>query len=200
VVTGFGQARAILQIVRLFPRAHRGLTLLYWIITAIHAGIPIAAIVATTNLARVSARYLIEPAVEIAPAFEVIFPAVLIVALLFLAQQIVGPFSYWANDALGDRFSELWRERVMSAALSPSGVAHLENPSSADRIWLAAGLDQRSLAPAHLVGAVSDIVVWRLQGFGSALLLAQYACGCRCFLRSRGCRSGTSFRREPRYR
>ena len=175
MTSSFGQARAILRVIRLFPRAHRSLNVAYWMLVIAGGGLPIATIVATTNLARVSSRFFLDPAVDATGAFGAVFPAVLIVASLFLVQQIIGPASYWVNDTLGDRLSELWRERVMSAAVSPSGVAHLENPESADRIWLAAGLDQRSLAPARLVGAVADILVWRIQGFGSALLLLAYA-------------------------
>ena len=167
--------RTIVSVVRLFPIARRGYTVVYWFLVLVKAALPIAAILATTNLARVSSLYLAGPAADSAGAFGAVFPAVLLVAVLYLVQQVIGPVSFWANDTLGDRLSEYWRERVMTAALSPSGISHLENPVSADRLWLAAGLDQRSFAPARVVSAVADILNWRIRGFGSALLLLAFA-------------------------
>lgn len=170
----FGQLRTIVRVVRLFPIAHRGITVVYWISVAVKAALPIAAILATTNLARISAGILLDGSGAPGGAFAEVFPAVLLVAALYLFQQVVGPLSYWVNDTLGEKLSEYWRERVMDAALTPSGISHLENPGSADRLWLAAGLDQRSFAPARVVSAVADILNWRLRGFASAFLLIPF--------------------------
>lgn len=98
----------------------------------------------------------------------------LVIAALFAGQQIASPVSRTVTQNLGLKLSLLVRERILDATLSPEGVAHLEEPQTANDILLAAGVEGRAFAPTQMVSALYAMAGTRITGIASALLLIVY--------------------------
>ena len=97
-----------------------------------------------------------------------------VLATLFLLSYTLGSLTSLASENLSSRLSLLLREKIMDATLSPSGIAHLENPETAKYISPATGLEGRTFAPAQMVSALHSMISTRLGGIASALLLLPY--------------------------
>jgi ATP-binding cassette, subfamily B, bacterial len=103
-----------------------------------------------------------------------VITALLLLAGLYAVQQALGPVSYAATRSLGSRSALLLRETVMDATLTPHGIAHLEDPRTAEMIAMATGTEGRAFAPAEMAGGLFALLSSRLRGLAAALLLLSF--------------------------
>jgi len=89
-----------------------------------------------------------------------------------LAQTALGSLESGLTAALRMRAAQLVDDRVMAAGLTPTGIAHLEDPGYADTLRLVTDPETRPDALASLLPAV---VRPRLQAVGLVCLLAPFA-------------------------
>ncbi len=109
-----------------------------------------------------------------AAALRDTLPALAWLAALYAAQQLIGPIGWTVTRSLGSRLALLLRETIMDAALAPAGIAHLEDPATADAISLATGMEGRAFAPAEMVSGLFAMLSTRLRGVASAFLLLPF--------------------------
>ncbi|MET9296390.1 ABC transporter ATP-binding protein [Streptomyces sp. NPDC003077] len=89
-----------------------------------------------------------------------------------VAQTVLAALERGLTAALRLRAARRADERVMAAALAPSGIGHLEDPGYADTLRLATDPETR---PDALADLLPDVVRPRLQAVGLACLLASFA-------------------------
>ncbi len=97
--------------------------------------------------------------------------ALIVAAVLFVAEQVTGQVQSYLADALGRRTSGILRERAMAAALRPVGLAHLEDRDLADTISLARDLGPGQFTPGGAVAGLAVGAVPRIQMAVSALVV-----------------------------
>ncbi|HVL82195.1 MAG TPA: ABC transporter ATP-binding protein [Actinomycetota bacterium] len=108
------------------------------------------------------------------PAADRLQLALVAVAVVFVAQQVLAPVRTGFAEAFGRRVDGALRARTMRAVLAPSGIAHLEDPEVLDRISAARGVGTGNWKPGDaivgLAGAWSNL----LAGVASAVVLATF--------------------------
>lgn len=85
-------------------------------------------------------------------------------AAVLVASEALGIFRAVQSDDLYRRLDEAVLARVMSAVLSPPGIAHLEDPEQQQRVTLA--LRAARFGPGEFVSGISN--KWRTQAAGLA--------------------------------
>src|SRR4051794_34171257 len=105
------------------------------------------------------------------PAGHRLIVALVVVVVLFAAQQVVPPLRGALAGALGRRLQGRLKEQVMADALSPPGIAHLEDPSLLDLVARAQAVTTGDVTPTMAVTAGSTLAANRLGGVASAALL-----------------------------
>lgn len=97
--------------------------------------------------------------------------ALVLVAVLFIADLLVGPLQSTIVMLLGQRLDGALRGMVMEGVARPRGIAHLEDPDVIDKITQAQAVQTGDVAPSSALQALASLVSMRMPGFGSALLL-----------------------------
>jgi ATP-binding cassette subfamily B protein len=100
--------------------------------------------------------------------------ALVVLAAAFVAQQVIGPVFSQIVDALARRVTGHLRGRVISAAASPPGVGHLEDPATLDKVMLAQGVGTAQVTPRGVVIGAFSIAAQYVAGTASAILLLAY--------------------------
>jgi ATP-binding cassette, subfamily B, bacterial len=100
--------------------------------------------------------------------------ALVVVAVLFTYQQVLGPFQRLIVESLGRRVNGALRARVMRAAFRPAGIAHLERADLLDRIRDAQGIGEGQFTPGGAVGAIVGNAATRLSVLSAAVLVASF--------------------------
>ncbi len=99
------------------------------------------------------------------------------VGLLFAVLQTLGPVHSELASNLGDRTAAMLQDRLATAAVSPVGIAHLEDPDLASDFSLARDFDLGITSPQLRVcmGYIGSGLV----SFGAGLVSAVVVCGFR---------------------
>jgi ATP-binding cassette subfamily B protein len=100
--------------------------------------------------------------------------ALAVLAASFVAQQLIGPVFGQVVDALARRVTGHLRGRVITAAASPPGVGHLEDPATLDKVMLAQGVGTAQITPRGVVIGAFNIAAQYVAGTASAILLMAY--------------------------
>ena len=100
--------------------------------------------------------------------------SLLALAVVFILQQTIGLWSSAVTAPLGRQVNDFLQARVMGDALSPAGVAHLEDPALADLIALAQGVGPGNVAPGSAVGGMVNQWARGLKGVAAALLISRF--------------------------
>jgi ATP-binding cassette, subfamily B, bacterial len=120
---------------RVLPRAHRGLAGAWWAFVVVRALLPGVLIIATGAL--VGAVGTGRPASW----------SLAIVAASSVLILVLSPIQNSLSANLGAQVGRDLHERMLRAAIEPSGVAHLEDPALADDFTLARDFDLGITAP-----------------------------------------------------
>jgi ATP-binding cassette subfamily B protein len=100
--------------------------------------------------------------------------ALVLLGAAFIAQQVIGPLSGLIADGLGRRVTGYLRARVMDAAATPAGIAHLEDPATLDKVMLAQGVGTAQITPRGVVTGLFSIAANYISGIASAILLMAF--------------------------
>ncbi len=159
--------RAVLELLRLLPKADRWGTV--GLVTQVVAtGLaPLAVILASGALITAVSD---EPSLPGASPW----PALWVMAALFVTTQVIMPFLGPVTERLAHRVDLVMRERMLSAVLAPPTLAHLEAPELADELAQARTVGTERVESVRLIGALSAIGAARLLAAGSAMVLAGY--------------------------
>lgn len=96
------------------------------------------------------------------------------VIAIFVAQQIATPVLRTLAEALGRRVGLGLADRTMEATLRPAGIAHLEDPSVADRVRKSRTLGTGDAAASDAVVGLASLASRVLAVLGVAVVLAGY--------------------------
>jgi ATP-binding cassette subfamily B protein len=95
-------------------------------------------------------------------------------AALFAAIQTLAPLRMRTVYKVGWSVEIGLQQRVLAAATTPVGIAHLEDPRTLDRIAVARGVDHEWLGPNSAIEAMSNIASRFLTGVGSIIVLSSW--------------------------
>jgi ABC-type multidrug transport system fused ATPase/permease subunit len=103
-------------------------------------------------------------------------PPLVVLAVVFVASQVIGPLHEALGFDLGNRTSTFLNDRLMAATLGPPGVAHLERADLSDNLSIARDFDLGITGPplSYGVNFVADGLVGLVTGVASAVVLAWY--------------------------
>ena len=170
--TAEGEPRPIITVVRLAPRAAPATAALVGVLVIASGLLPNAFILATgaviSAVTRGAGRGLDSP------AGEDLVVALVAVAVLFIAQQSLGPFRDAVSGVWALKFQARISERVMRAVVGPPGIAHLEDPATLDNISRAQGVGTGSAGPASALAGVVMLAELRFTAVVSAAILASF--------------------------
>ncbi len=108
------------------------------------------------------------------PAGDDLVAALIAVAVLFIAQQSLGPFRDAATVVWSLKFRARISERVMRAVVTPPGIAHLEDPRTLDDISRAQGVGPGGIGPSDALRGVVMLAELRFAAVIAALILASF--------------------------
>jgi ATP-binding cassette subfamily B protein len=109
-----------------------------------------------------------------APTTGHVYALIVIAGGIFAIEQVAGPVTQGMSVMLGRRYVLYLRQRVMAACVSPAGIAHLEDPSTLDKIALAQGVGAADIGPREVVVALPVIVGRYLTALSGAIVLARF--------------------------
>ena len=147
------------------PKAHRGLAIAWWALLLLAGTLPaVFAIAMGRTVGAVQSG---------APLGG---PLVL-VGVVFVVQQVVGPIRIAVSQNLGDLVSAWLNESLMSSCVIPPGIGHLEDPTLREDLTVARDFDRGQTAPPMSLNVqfVSDGLVGVVAGLGAAVVLAGFA-------------------------
>jgi ATP-binding cassette subfamily B protein len=119
-----------------------------------------------------------------------------IATALFVTRWVVQPVHFAVSDSLGLRVNAALRRRMVHAMLAPPGIAHLEDPAILDQASLGKGVGPAMYSPGVALTGLAQVVTWRLQVLGSAVLVARFHVGLALLLLASGLWQYRSLRRE----
>jgi ATP-binding cassette subfamily B protein len=157
-----------LELVRELPRAGRGLTVaLASVLTLAGVAPALAALVAGQLINKI-------PSAIAGRTERPVVVFLLVLAGLFLLQQLAGPAALQLAGALGRRLTGRLRDRVMGAALAPSGLAAVEQPAAQDLLAGATEVGTARVTPQEALVAGVSVATLRLQGICCAVVLGAF--------------------------
>ena len=107
-------------------------------------------------------------------AADNLIAALTLVGGLFVARQVIDALRGAATEAFGLRFASSVSGRVVRAVLRPTGIAHLEDPASLDRIANAQGVGPGGFGPREALTGIVMLAELRLAAVLSAAILARF--------------------------
>jgi ATP-binding cassette, subfamily B, bacterial len=146
------------------PKAHRSLAYAWWILLVLRGSLPAAFAVATG---------LLVTAVQDGDPLTV---PLAVVGTVFVALQILSPLHAQAGAILGDDLSSWLNDTLLTSAVTPDGMAHLERPELTDDLTLARDFDLGISGPpmAVNIGFVASGLVEIVAGLAAGLVLFGY--------------------------
>ncbi len=97
-----------------------------------------------------------------------------IFAVLVLADQVLGSVQALVSGSLGRRMELDMRERVIVAATSPPGVAHLSDPGTRDAIESAAAVGTTNWGPIAAMMGFVPVATGLLSGLAMGVVVATF--------------------------
>src|SRR5690349_16238982 len=170
--TRAGEPRSIPLVLRHAPPAAPGLAALVTLLVLASGFLPNAFILATGAVVSAVARGAGDGIDS--PAGHDLVTALIAVAVLFIAQQTIGPMRDAAAQIWGLRFRARISERVMRAVVTPPGIAHLEDPTTLDDIARAQGVGPGGIGPSDALNGVIMLAELRFAAVVSAVILASF--------------------------
>ncbi|MFC9285747.1 ABC transporter ATP-binding protein [Streptomyces sp. NPDC057052] len=148
----------------LFPKAHLPLTVAWWALIAARGTLPAILVVAVGSLV----GRLNHDASLVTP--------LVVIAVAFVAMQVLVPLQAQTSTALGERVSALLHDILLDATTRPGGLAHLEDRALVDRLTDARDFDQGVAGPPLniSVGIVAGGLVQTAVGIGQVAVLGGY--------------------------
>ncbi|MFN8059178.1 MAG: ABC transporter ATP-binding protein [Vicinamibacterales bacterium] len=149
----------------ILSRAAPGLSVAWWTMLVLRGLLPVA--FALSMGALVSAVQSGTP----------LGPSLALVGIVFIALQVLAPVHQALNANLGDRTAAFLYDRLTDACVSPTGIAHLEDPALASDLTAARDFDLGMTGPPLAVSMdfITTGMVEMLAGLGSVALLAGFA-------------------------
>lgn len=146
-------------------RSHPGLTALWWALIVFQGILPAAFVVAVGVLIG-----------AVAGGAPLLTP-LLLIGVVFVLMQVMTPLHNQIGSLLGEHVSDRLHDRLLVAAGTPEGVAHLENRAHMDELTAARDFDLGMAGPPlHLsMGIIAGGLVEAIAGLAQAVVLAAYA-------------------------
>ena len=153
------------QFFAVLPAASRPLTLLWWIVVVSYGLLPAVFAVATGAVVR---------AVQQGDSLTL---PLAIAGTLFILLQVATPLQNAISYNLGDRTAAYLYDRLTRAAVSPAGIAHLENPALQADLTVARDFDLGMTGPplSYSMSFIAGGLVGLIAGLGSAAVLFAFA-------------------------
>ncbi|HZU74207.1 MAG TPA: ABC transporter ATP-binding protein [Acidimicrobiales bacterium] len=162
----------VAALVRQLPVASPGLTLVWALALSVTTVLPLSFALASGALVG-GVTPTVRAGLGSAAGHRLIL-ALVATASIFALQQAAPPVLDSLANMLGRRLTGSLRRRVMTAALRPPGIAHLEDPATLDLVSQAQGVGTAQFTPTQATAALSGMVASRLGGAAAAGLLATY--------------------------
>ena len=165
--------RGYWRFVTLGARASRGLTLLSVVAVAAAAAVPLAAAVA---IGAVVGRVddVAESGLD-SPAGRTTVVLVIVAGVLFFLQRALAALQSAATTALGERVDALLQRELMDAVMTPRGIGHLEDPTTANLIEVGRDTFRTGWArPGRIAGTAAGVLSGRIIFLGAAAIFAAF--------------------------
>jgi ABC-type multidrug transport system fused ATPase/permease subunit len=159
-------------LVALLPGVNAPLTVVLGALVLVSAALPLAFTLATGVLVG-SLPAAVGGGLD-SPAWRDTLRALALTAAVFVLIRLVGPLRGIAAALLGQQVQERLEERVMGAVSAPTGVGHLEDPATLDRIAAAQEVGTARWRPAGAVEGLASLLPLWLQSLGYALVLSGF--------------------------
>lgn len=146
-------------------KSHPGLTAVWWALILFQGILPAGFVVAVGALIGAVA----DGTPLLAPLF--------LTGVVFVLMQLLTPLHTQVGSLLGEHVSDRLHDRLLVAAGTPEGVAHLENRAHMDELTAARDFDLGMTGPPlHLsMGFIAGGLVEAVAGLAQAVVLAAYA-------------------------
>lgn len=146
-------------------KSHPWLTSLWWTLILVQGILPAVFVVALGTV--VSAVAYGAPLLE----------PLLLISTVFVLMQLLAPVHSQVGSLLGEHVSDRLHDRLLVAATSPEGVAHLEDRAHMDELTAARDFDLGMTGPPlHMsMGFIAGGLVEAVSGLAQAAVLAAYA-------------------------
>ncbi|NYH50475.1 ABC-type multidrug transport system fused ATPase/permease subunit [Nocardiopsis arvandica] len=146
-------------------KSHPGLTAVWWALILFQGILPAVFVVAVGALVGAVADGDPLPA------------PLLLLGVVFVLMQVMTPLHNQVGSLLGEHVSDRLHDRLLVAAGTPEGVAHLEDRAHMDELTVARDFDLGMTGPPlHLsMGIIAGGLVEAVSGLAQAVVLAAYA-------------------------
>ena len=98
----------------------------------------------------------------------------LVLSVALVLQRVSGPVRSAITSAFARAVDLRLRDRVMDAALAPTGVGHLEDPEILDLVELSRGVSVWGASPGQAVAGLSMILSVRFTGIIALVILSRF--------------------------
>lgn len=178
-MAGWGQWRDNWRFFAEFPDASRGLTAA-WLALGVSLGVlPALFAVATGELVAAVQRGTGLPA------------ALALTGTLFVSVQVIAPLQGMVSTSLGERLNARLNDRILAAAIEPTGLGHLEDPGLADDLAAARDFELELAGPsmptalqvttpeftAFVAGLVQAVILAGYRWWAGLLIMAGWLAG-----------------------
>jgi ATP-binding cassette, subfamily B, bacterial len=92
-------------------------------------------------------------------------------ASLFVAQQVLAPFTELVSRSMARRVDRLVRTRTLRTMATPAGISHLEDPELQDLTLVARGLSKGDMTVGLAAMGLAGIFTTLLTGLGSSVIV-----------------------------
>ena len=164
-------ASSSVRVARLMPEAGRALTALLVVVIVAGAAVSVGEVLL---VARAVGSIPDAVAGADSDAGRRLSTSLVVIGALYLVQQVLVPFRELIADTLGRRLNVRLRERVMDAAMTPPGIAHLEDPATLDLVSVAQGVGVAQFQPDGAVSGLAGNAATRLQSLAFAALIVWF--------------------------
>ncbi|MFD3688242.1 ABC transporter ATP-binding protein [Nocardiopsis sp. NPDC058631] len=146
-------------------KSHPGLSVVWWALILFQGVLPAGFVVAVGALVGAVA--------DGAP----LRTPLLLIGVVFVLMQLLTPLHNQVGSLLGEHVSDRLHDRLLVAAGTPEGVAHLENREHMDEMTTARDFDLGMTGPPlHMsMGFIAGGLVEAVSGLAQAVVLAAYA-------------------------
>ena len=147
------------------PKASRLLTAAWWAVVVLHGTLPVLFSIAMGGLVAAVQRG------------DSLTTPLAVVGLTFVLLQMLTPIQTAVSHNLGDRTAAFLYDRLTTACVRPSGIAHLEDPTLATDLTVARDFDRGMTGPplSYSMDFIAGGLVGMVGGFVAAAILFRFA-------------------------